>query len=143
MRHSSRFALIRSIIFLDRSTKVTWTASRDRASMPIAPEPEQRSRKRESLNSRCDYVEECFAQPIGCRPHLQRRRAFEITAAIFAGNDSHNTPKIYIHRLRDYTEAPDAYEHFITPGSTSVLLNNSSKMRLEVETFFDDRSEQG
>src|SRR6185503_14345987 len=46
IRQSSRFALISAHIARELSTKVTWAAPREMASIPTAPEPAQRSRNR-------------------------------------------------------------------------------------------------
>src|SRR5687767_13541913 len=46
IRHNSRFDAISAHIFRDWSTKVACVAPREIASMPTAPEPAQRSRKR-------------------------------------------------------------------------------------------------
>src|SRR5258705_9819084 len=46
IRQSSRFDLISAHIAPELSTKVTWVAPREMASIPTAPEPAQRSRNR-------------------------------------------------------------------------------------------------
>src|SRR6185295_6111916 len=46
IRQSSRFDLISAHIAPEPSTKVTWAAPREMASIPTAPEPAQRSRNR-------------------------------------------------------------------------------------------------